>query len=72
MKMLSLLKNLSDSKNGAGDRDKAEDEVFTYVMDLYERIAMGDKSSKLGSMQDIQALNECVLFLLSRQVSKSL
>jgi hypothetical protein len=72
MKMLSLLKNLSDSKNGVGDREKADDEVFSYVMDLYERVAMGGKSNKLGSMQDVEALNECVLFLLSRQISKSL
>ncbi len=72
MKMLSLLKNQSNAKNGVGDREKADDEIFSYVMDLYERVALGAKSSKLASMQDMEALNECVLYLLSRQVSKAL
>lgn len=71
-KMLQLIQQLNRGNSPRMSYEEAEHELFQYVLELYERIALGKDSSKLGGMQDMDAINECVLYLLSKHVKSAL
>lgn len=70
-KMLQLIQQLNSSDGGTA-YEHADNAVFQYVLELYERIALGAASGKLRGMQDIDAINECILYLLSKHVKSAL
>lgn len=70
-KMLQAIQQLNKAGTTLGDRSKAEEEIFQYVLELYERIALGKDSNKLAGMTDMDAVNECILYLLSKHVKSA-
>ena len=70
-RMLQLIQELNNSKNGKGETEKADNDIFQYVLELYERIALGKDSTKLAGMTDMDAINECILYLLSKHVKSA-